>query len=127
MTARVLVVEDDEDIRHLVVAHLTRAGHAVKAVASGSEAVAVCGAGTPPDLLVLDVGLPDTSGFDLIGDLRALPSCAEVPAVFLSARVQEADIALGRSLGAVYLTKPFVASALLGKIDELLREARAVW
>ncbi len=114
--SRVLVVEDDPDIRMLVVARLTQAGYRVRGVGDGASALDLVSDAGDLDLFVLDVGLPDLDGFSLLERLRQLPGRESTPVIFLSARVQEADIERGRSMGAQYLTKPFVATALLTKV-----------
>ncbi len=121
--ANVLVVEDDADIRLLVSARLRNAGHRVVSAADCGEALAVVAERGVPDVAVLDVGLPGTDGFALLEQLRKAPGAAGLPAVFLSARVQEADIERGRSLGAYYLTKPFVATALINTVARCLPQA----
>ncbi len=118
--ARVLIVEDDPDILNLVSTRCRRAGHKVLGVTSGPDALDVLDERSSPDVVVLDVGLPDMTGFELLGKLRERPGLAELPAIFLSARVQPEDIDAGRALGAAYLTKPFVASALLTAIERAL-------
>ena len=117
---RVLVVEDDPDIRMLVVARLKQAGYRVRGVGDGASALEAVADTGQLDLFVLDVGLPDLDGFDLLQQLRQMPGSESTPAIFLSARVQEADIERGRALGAQYLTKPFVATALLNKVASCL-------
>ncbi len=120
--ANVLVVEDDADIRALVAARLRNAGHRVVVAADGADALAVVAERGTPDVAVLDVGLPGLDGFDLLEQLRSTPGAAELPAVFLSARVQDADIERGRAMGAYYLTKPFVATALINTVAKCLPE-----
>ena len=84
---------------------------------SATEAIqAVEGKGRP-DVVVLDVGLPDMDGLKLLSELRSRPGLTALPAIFLSGRVEQADVEAGRALGATYLTKPFVASALLDAVD----------
>lgn len=121
--ARVLVVEDDEVTRDIMVAHLRQAGHRVLAVASGHEALVTVDERGLADVAVLDIGLPDTDGFALMHDLRARPGGAGLPVIFLTARVSPEEIEQGRRAGAAYLTKPFVASALLGFIERALHAA----
>lgn len=118
--ARVLVVEDDEDLRGLVTVRLRGGGHQVLAAADAPGAVALVAERGAPDIAVLDVGLPGMNGMELLTTLRAGPGLAQLPAVFLTARVQEADVQRGRALGATYLTKPFVAAALLTAVQRLL-------
>ena len=120
--SRVLVVDDNSDILDLVGFRLRKAGHEVVTAGSGPEALGAAEA-SPPGLAVLDVSMPGMDGLELLGHLRALPGLGELPAIFLSARVQPHDIAAGRALGATYLTKPFVGAALLTAVDAALRGA----
>ncbi len=117
--ARLLVVDDDPDILALVTARCRNAGHKVLTATSGQQALEVLGE-TPPDVAILDVGLPMMTGFELLVELRKREGMTDLPAIFLSARVQQESIDAGRELGATYLTKPFVASALLTAIDRAL-------
>jgi DNA-binding response OmpR family regulator len=114
--ARLLVVEDDPDVRDLISMRLVMVGHRVIAMPDADLAVASVDHFGQPDAYVLDIGLPDMNGFELLTSLRArLPA---VPAIFLSASARESDIRRGRELGAAYLTKPFTACALLDAIDD---------
>jgi CheY-like chemotaxis protein len=122
--SKLLVVDDDPDILALVQLRLQRAGHRVLGASSGAEALAIVAERGTPDLAVLDVSMPGMSGLELLTTLREQQG-QDVPAVFLSARVQPEDIQRGRSLGATYLTKPFVASALLNAVERELVEAGA--
>jgi CheY-like chemotaxis protein len=122
--SKLLVVDDDPDILALVQLRLQRAGHKVVGAASGAEALAIVAERGVPDLAVLDVSMPGMSGLELLSTLRE-QQAKDLPAVFLSARVQPEDIERGRSLGATYLTKPFIASALLNAVERTLAEANA--
>ena len=128
--ARVLVVEDDPDIRQLVELRLRGLGHRVVSAASGAEALTVIAERGAPEVVVLDVAMPGMTGLDVLRTLRTQPEHAHLPAIFLSARVRPEDIAAGEELGAIYLTKPFVVSALAGAIEKALTagvEAVAGW
>jgi CheY-like chemotaxis protein len=118
--AKVLVVDDDDDMRALVEHRLRSAGHRVLGAGSADEALTVVADRGVPDVIVLDVLMPDVDGLELLSRLRQEPASSHLPAVFLSGRVQDADIAAGRALGATYLTKPVVISALLAAIDAAL-------
>ncbi|MFP4148161.1 MAG: response regulator [Nitriliruptoraceae bacterium] len=118
--AKVLVVDDDDDVRNLVRHRAQRAGHRVLTAGSADEALALIAERGAPELVVLDVAMPGMDGLELLDTLRATDGLGDLPAIFLSARVQDADIAEGRARGALYLTKPFVANALLNAIDRLL-------
>ncbi|MFD0485529.1 response regulator [Kineococcus sp. GCM10028916] len=128
--ARVLVVEDDPDIRQLVELRLRGLGHRVVSAGSGPEALTVIAERGAPEVVVLDVAMPGMTGLEVLRTLRTLPEHAHLPAIFLSARVRPEDIAAGEELGAIYLTKPFVVSALAGAIEKALTasvEAAAGW
>lgn len=121
--ARVLFVEDDEVVRGIVTAHLQRAGHQVLAASTVAETMAATEGRPAADVAVLDVGLPDGDGLSLMSQLRARPGAEGLPVIFLSGRVQPDEVEAGRGTGARYLTKPFVASALLAHIERSLAEA----
>ncbi len=125
--ARVLVVDDDEDIRSLVARRVRAEGHAVIDVGSAAEALTAVEERGDPDLAILDVSMPGMDGLDLLQTLRTRNGLDKLPAIFLSARVQEGDIERGRNLGAIYLTKPFVASALTRAIQQTLTPPEATW
>lgn len=118
--AKVLVVDDDPGVRLLVGQRLQKAGYRVRDASSAAEALEWIEAKGTPDVVVLDVSMPEVDGFELLSTIRDQVDEPELPAVFLSGRVQSEDITAGRSLGAVYLTKPFVASALLNALERLL-------
>ena len=118
--ATVLVVEDTPELRTVLEVRLTRSGHRVISAASGAEALALLARNGPPDVAVLDVVMPGMTGFQLRARLREDPAYASVPVIFLTCRLEPDDVALGRSLGAVYLTKPVVMTALTAAIDRVL-------
>ena len=123
--ARVLVVDDDPDVLNLVAFRLRKAEHRVIAVGGGDQALEVVAERGAPDVAVLDVMMPGLDGLTLLQRLRALEGLEQLPVIFLSARVQLEDIEAGRALGATYLTKPFVATALLNAIDAALKASEA--
>ncbi len=118
--AQILVVDDDLDLRGLLDVRLRKAGHQVLAAADGARALALVQEHGAPDLAVLDVMMPGMSGLELLVELRRRDGLERLPAIFLSARILPADIAAGRALGATYLTKPFVAPALIGAVSAAL-------
>ncbi len=115
--ARVLIVDDDADILELVEFRLRKGGHRVIAVNGGPEALAIVEERGAPDVVVLDVSMPEMDGFETLVRLRELDGMGQLPAIFLSARVLPEDIERGRAAGATYLTKPFSAKALLTAIE----------
>jgi len=123
--ARVLVVDDDPDLVALVERELRGKGHRVVAAGSPEAALRIVEERGAPEVAVLDVSMPGSSGLELLMELRNRPDCQNLPAIFLSARVQPDDVAAGKALGAQYLTKPYIASALLGAIDRSLPEPEA--
>ncbi|MEJ2185472.1 MAG: response regulator transcription factor [Gemmatimonadota bacterium] len=124
-TAQVLVVEDERDIAALVAYHLTREGYSVRTAASGSDALEAVAA-QRPDLVVLDLMLPEWSGYDILKEMRRRPELADVPVVVLTARREEADRIKGLELGADdYVTKPFSPQELVLRIGAVLRRVQA--
>lgn len=117
----VIVVDDDEDIRNLVVRRLERAGHEVRAAADGVEALELVHEAVP-DLLVLDWMMPRLDG---IGVAERLSTTMERPRILmLTARAQESDVERALAAGADgYLLKPFLAGDLLARAEELLAQA----
>jgi DNA-binding response OmpR family regulator len=125
--SRVLVVEDNAAIRELVGMYLKQAGHAVALAENGDDALAAVTSRGSPDVAVLDVEMPGMNGLQLLTRLRELPGMGGLPAIFLSARVQPQDILAGTDMGASYLTKPFIGSALVNLIGRVLRPAEEEW
>lgn len=123
--SRILVVEDEADIAALVAYHLTREGYRVRTAASGAEALAAI-AHERPDLVVLDVMLPEFSGYEVLSELRRREELAEIPVVVLTARRDEADRIRGLELGADdYVTKPFSPRELVLRVGAVLRRVRS--
>jgi DNA-binding response OmpR family regulator len=118
--ARILVVEDDEDVRALVTRRLEHTGHQVLAAGDADEALRLIDHRGAPDLVVLDVNMPRVTGFELLGQIREQVDVSDLPAIFLTGQMRSDDIATGRGLGAVYLTKPLMASALTNAVQALL-------
>lgn len=124
---KVLVVEDDADIRRLVVTRISAAGHSVMSASDAESALDLVAKHGAPEMAVLDVGLPGMQGTELLVALREQLGQPDFPAVFLSALVDQEDIERGRALGAAYLTKPVVASALLAAIRNAVPPEARGW
>ena len=122
--ARILVADDDVDIRELVEFKLSTLGHEIVAVADGAAAIEACQA-SRPDLAVLDVMMPGVSGLDAIRAIRADPALADLPVILLTARAQESDVETGFDSGADdYITKPFSPRELAARVEALLSRVR---
>ncbi|GHA87560.1 response regulator transcription factor [Cognatilysobacter bugurensis] len=122
--ARVLMVEDEEDIAFIVRFLLERNGFTVEHMADGRLALERIGSGAAPDLVLMDLMLPYHDGLDLVERLRAQAGWATVPVLMLTAKAREADIVRALELGADdYVTKPFQPEELLARIRRLLRRA----
>jgi DNA-binding response OmpR family regulator len=120
MTTRILLVDDDVLVRRSVKYRLEREGYQVSAAQDGQEALSMARL-DQPDLILLDIGLPDQSGLDLA---RTLQRETATPIIFLTARNQETDIVVGLELGAEdYITKPFGMRELIARIRVVLRRA----
>lgn len=121
-TARILVVEDDPHIRRLVRAALQRAGHAVSEAASAREGLSLLNI-EKPDAVLLDLGLPDRDGIELIQIIRARSATG---VIVISAREDTAEKVAALDLGADdYLTKPFDTEELLARIRTVLRHRQS--
>ena len=121
----ILVVDDDHDLRELLVQYLEKNEFSVTAVKGGREMRQAL-AEKSVDLIVLDLMLPHEDGLKLCRDLRA-SDAASPPILMLTARSDEADRILGLEMGADdYLTKPFASRELLARIKAILRRARAL-
>ncbi|WP_104524699.1 response regulator transcription factor [Blastococcus atacamensis] len=117
----VLVVEDTEEIRELVVTVLERAGFAVRAVGTGGAALEEVRR-NPPDLIVLDLGLPDADGTEVCRQIRAETACY---VLMLTARAEEVDLLIGLAVGADgYMAKPFSPRELAARVQAMLRFPR---
>jgi two-component system, OmpR family, response regulator len=118
---QVLVVDDEPNIRELVQVALKFHGCAVSTAASGADALRLAESARP-DLIVLDVMLPDLDGFEVCRRLRAGGN--EVPVIFLTARDTSSDTVTGLALGGDdYVTKPFSVEALVARVRAVLRRA----
>jgi two-component system, OmpR family, phosphate regulon response regulator PhoB len=118
---RILVVDDEPDIVALVAYHLAKSGYRVSTASSGAEAAELARRERPA-LVVLDLMLPDLSGFDVLERLRADDATRDVAVLMLTARREEPDRIRGLSLGADdYLTKPFSPQELVLRIGAILR------
>ncbi len=117
---RILVVDDEPEAVELVEFNLKQAGYAVITAVDGAEALKKAHA-QRPDLIVLDVMLPEMDGFEACKVLRLDPATARVPIIMLTAKAAEIDRVLGLELGADdYLTKPFSPRELLLRIKKIL-------
>ena len=124
MASRVLIVEDEPDIRELVVHHLKREGYQVATAAGGEEALRQVRA-APPDLVLLDLMLPGMNGLEVCRRLRQDPPTAGLPIVMLTAKGDEVDRVLGLEIGADdYIVKPFSPKELVARVRAVLRRTR---
>lgn len=119
--AAILLVDDNPDLLTLVTDNLRTAGYKTVCTAADCAAARAAFAAHRPDLMILDINLPDGDGFGLF---RTLRTESDVPALFLSARDADADRLFGLGLGADdYLTKPFLMQELLLRVQHLLQHA----
>lgn len=119
--AKLLIVDDNAELLALLYEQLRGAGYGHIRTAQSCAAARGCFAAEQPELMILDINLPDGDGFSLF---RALRAKADVPALFLSARDADADRLFGLGLGADdYLTKPFLMQELLLRVQHILQRA----
>jgi two-component system phosphate regulon response regulator PhoB len=121
MAARILLVEDEEAISHLIAYNLQKEGFTVAISADGDEALTAM-AEERPDLVLLDWMLPNVSGLEICRRIRARADTREIPVIMLTARGEEEDRVRGLDTGADdYVTKPFAMSELVARMRAVLR------
>lgn len=123
MSIKVLVIEDEEAISHLLKYNLTAEGFEVSIVDDGDEAL-MAAEEFQPDIILLDWMLPNVSGIEICRQLRARDETREIPVIMLTARAEEEDRLRGFDKGADdYVTKPFSMKELVARIHAVLRRA----
>lgn len=122
--ANILVVDDDKAIVKVVRSYLEQAGYDVTTALDGEHAIHMLRS-QRPDLLVLDVMLPDRDGWEITRLIRNDPALGALPIIMLTARVEDADKIIGLELGADdYVTKPFNAREIVARVRALLRRVQ---
>ena len=118
--AKILIAEDERDIRDLIAFTLKFAGYEVITANNGEEAYTLT-AQELPDLVLTDVRMPKMTGYEACKLIKADPATCHIPVVFLSAKGQEAEVQTGLASGAdEYLLKPFAPDQLTRKVAEIL-------
>lgn len=118
--AKILIAEDERDIRDLVAFTLRFAGYEVFAASNGEEAVELAPK-VNPDLILMDVRMPRMTGYEACKILKGDPNLKDIPVVFLSAKGQENEIQQGLASGAEdYLLKPFAPDQLTSRVKAIL-------
>ena len=122
--AKILIAEDERDIRDLIAFTLRFAGYEVLTANNGEEAVQMT-LKELPDLVLTDVRMPKMTGYEACKLIKADPTTQHIPVVFLSAKGQEAEVQTGLASGAdEYLLKPFAPDQLTRKVAEILGKAK---
>lgn len=119
MTATVLVVDDEPDLRLTVRMALSIAGHRVVESGSGEEGIAAVVAARP-DAIIVDIALPGISGWEMIERLRSSNETVDIPVIILSAHVSQGNADRAASLHAAYLAKPFSVAELQQAVGSAL-------
>jgi CheY-like chemotaxis protein len=120
--AKILIAEDERDIRDLITFTLGFAGFEVLAAANGEEALNLARQNLP-DLILMDVRMPRMTGYEACAAMKADPKLKDIPVVFLSAKGQDAEIQTGLQAGAVdYLLKPFAPDQLTERVQAVLAQ-----
>ena len=122
---RILLIEDDPDIQKMVELSLKyQGGHQVSVASAGKEGLEKANV-VKPDLILLDVMMPEMDGYETCRRLKADPATQRIPVIFLSARAQQAEIQKGKDLGAIgYLVKPFDPMSLSSQLEALVKSAQ---
>ncbi len=123
MSQTVVVVEDEADIRELVVYNLLKEGFRAVGIGTGEEALRLIGSATP-DLVVLDLMLPGIDGLSVCEKLKSQPQTQAIPVIMLTAKGEESDIVRGLNMGADdYIPKPFSPRVLIARVQAVLRRS----
>ena len=123
--AKILIAEDERDIRDLITFTLRFAGHDVITAVNGEEAYNLAQEALP-DLIVMDVRMPRMTGYEACRVLRENDQTKNIPVVFLSAKGQEAEVQTGLEAGAVeYILKPFSPDQLTERVQAILKKFRS--
>jgi two-component system alkaline phosphatase synthesis response regulator PhoP len=124
--AKILIAEDERDIRDLITFTLSFAGHQVTAASNGAEAVEKA-LQIIPDLILMDVRMPRMTGYEACKRMKEEDSIKHIPVAFLSAKGQETEVKTGLDAGAVeYILKPFSPDQLTERVTKLLAQANKV-
>lgn len=122
--AKILLVDDAAELREMVAEHLAKDGYIVRTATDAAQAKTAIEA-EKPELILLDVIMPEVSGIELAGQLKNNPETADIPIILLTAKNKETDVIVGLSIGADdYMTKPFSLAVLTARIEAVLRRAR---
>ncbi len=122
---KVLIIEDEEDLREIMRYNFEREGYEVIAVESGEDGLAAA-KNENPDILLLDLMLPKMSGLDVCRELKQDKATKKIPIIMVSAKGEEADIVCGLELGADdYVAKPYSPRVLLARVRALLRRSES--
>src|SRR6266704_6254376 len=121
---RVLVIEDEQDVAELIGYNLAKEGYEVRVVANGVDGLKQARE-SRPDMILLDIMVPQLNGWEVCRRLKQEPDTREVPVIMVTGRVEEGDKVLGFEMGADdYVTKPFSPRELLARIRAVARRAR---
>lgn len=119
---KILIAEDERDIRDLITFTLQFAGYEVVAASNGEEALSMARQETP-DLILMDVRMPRMTGYEACAAMKSDPKLKDVPVIFLSAKGQDSEIQVGLQAGAAeYLLKPFAPDQLTQRIQAVLQK-----
>lgn len=120
--AKILIAEDERDIRDLITLTLRFAGHEVVATVNGEEAYHKAQE-VQPDLIMMDVRMPRMTGYEACRRMKEIDALKPIPVVFLSAKGQEAEVSAGLDAGAVeYILKPFAPMDLTDRVAKILEK-----
>ena len=122
---KILIAEDERDIRELVNFSLQFGGFTVVQAANGAEAVELAQKELP-DLILMDVRMPKMTGYEACRQMKTMPELSDIPVVFLSAKGQETEIQTGLEVGAEeYILKPFAPDELVKQVQTVLNRVAA--
>jgi len=119
--SRILVIDDEPNLRKVIHANLSASGYDVNMVENGEEGIKLAKS-LKPDLVLLDIKMPGISGWDLLSTIRTDPGLKNVPVIIMTAFMRENEEAKAREMRASFIEKPFGVSELLEQVKKALGE-----
>jgi DNA-binding response OmpR family regulator len=118
---KILIIDNEPSLRKVIQTNLTASGYSASAAENGEEGLKLAKS-IQPDLILLDIKMPDMSGWDVLAALRADPELKQTPVIIMSAFLRETEETRARKMGVGFMEKPFSVSELLSQVKKALGE-----
>ena len=120
MNKKIMVVDDDPDILMTIRTVLEKDGYEVTSASCGKECLELLENNGKPNIILLDIMMPDINGWNVFASIREKPGCKKIPIVFITAKTDRYSLGFGKTTADDYITKPFEIHELKEKIDKIL-------